>query len=110
MIKPKARIVALKGKVKFKPLLAGVPETAGIKAGYMILKPKESVGLHTTGAREEIIIFLEGKARVELMDEPQVYLREKQVLYIPPHTKHNIKNIGNKNLCYVYVVSPVRIS
>jgi mannose-6-phosphate isomerase-like protein (cupin superfamily) len=107
MSKLKAKLAALDGNDKFKRLLVGVPETKGVKSGYMTLKPGESVGLHNTGDKEETIIFLEGKAQVYLAGEPKFSVREKQVLYVPPHTGHDIKNIGRKKLRYVYVVSPV---
>ncbi len=103
----KAKVVALEGNAKFKRLLDGVAESAGMKSGYVTLKPGESVGLHKTEAREEMIIFLEGKAQVYLGGKPKVFVQEKQVLYIPPHTEHDIKNSGEKDLHYVYVVSAV---
>jgi len=107
MSKLKAKVAALDGNDKFKRLLAGVPETKGMKSGYLKLKPGESVGLHNTESKEEMIIFLEGKAEVCLAGEPKFSVREKQVLYVPPHTGHDIKNIGRKKLRYVYVVSPI---
>jgi mannose-6-phosphate isomerase-like protein (cupin superfamily) len=108
MSEPKAKVMALEGNAKFQRLLAGVPETAGMKSGYVTLKRKESVGLHSTEAREEIVIFLAGKAQVYLKDKPKVFIQEKQLLYLPPYTEHDIKNIGKKDLCYVYVVSPLK--
>lgn len=105
---PKAKVVVLKRRAKFQRLLAGVPETKGMKSGYVTLKAGESIGLHSTKTGEEIIVFLAGKAQVYLEGKPKVFVQEKQVLYVPPQTEHDIKNIGKKNLCYVYIVSPVK--
>jgi len=30
----------------------------------------------------------------------------ESVVYVPPYTKHNVKNVGTGTLRYVYVVAP----
>jgi len=104
MSEPQPKVVALEGNAKFQRLLAGAPETAGMKSGCVILKPGESVGEHNTEAKEEAIIVLEGVAEV-YTDKKAVFRVEKNhLIYIPPHTIHDIKNVSGQNLKYVYVV------
>jgi hypothetical protein len=49
------------------PLLRGAPQTAGMRSGFVRLKPGETVGWHTTGKNEESLIVLHGRgeARIE---------------------------------------------
>ncbi len=41
-------------------------------------------------------------------DEPIIAV-ERSVVYMPVQTKHDVKNIGEDLLEYVYVVSPVSV-
>jgi quercetin dioxygenase-like cupin family protein len=87
--------------------LAGAPETKGMKSGYVVLQPGESVGAHSTGAKEEAIIILEGALQVFVDGNPVLTAEKDRVVYIPPETPHDMKNIGTGVARYVYVVSPV---
>src|ERR1035437_7941371 len=42
-------------------LLHGVPQTAGMRSGFVRLKPGDSVGWHTTGQNEESLVILRGR-------------------------------------------------
>ena len=71
----------------------------------MILKPGENVGEHTTNDREEVIIVLKGHGKA-IIDKDEIFNIESNiVLYIPPKTFHDIKNIGLKPLEYIFVTS-----
>lgn len=91
------------------PLLQGVPQTTGMRSGFVRLKPGATIGWHTTGKNEEALIVLHGHGEA-LIDG-----REKQALsapgfaYIPPATRHNVSNTGKDMLEYVYVVAPARL-
>jgi len=100
-------LVELVGSERFQRLLAGIPSTAGMKSGYITLKPGESVGEHKTEAKEEAIIVLEGQAQVFCAGKVLFTVKERNLVYIPPGTDHDIKNNGSKPLRYVYVVSPI---
>jgi len=100
----KPLIVPLKGNEKYQRLLSDVSDTAGMKSGYVVLKPNESVGEHNTEAKEEAIIILEGKAEVHIAGSPLFCVDENNLIYIPPQTVHDIKNISEGDLRYVYVV------
>lgn len=100
-------LVKIEEKKHFKRLLSGVPQTKGMKSGYLVLKPGESVGEHNTESREEVIIVLAGRADVYCQGRKVFSAREGNLIYIPPETAHNIKNTGKDILRYVYVVSSI---
>ncbi len=100
-------LVELTQTQRFQRLLPGIPATAGMKSGYVTLKPGESVGEHKTEAKEEAIIILEGEAEVYGEGKILFTVQGPNFIYIPPETNHDIKNSGDKPLRYVYVVAPV---
>ncbi len=104
----KPRAIKLEGSERFQRLLAGIPVTAGMKSGYVTLKPGESVGEHKTEAKEEAIIILEGEAEVRCAGKIVFTVKEHNLIYIPPETNHDIKNNADRLLRYVYVVAPVK--
>ena len=90
---------------KFKRLFGSSRKKKGLCSGFIILKKGESVGIHSTGKKEEIIIILEGKAQINIADKQSI-LKNKTMLYIPSNTLHNIKNINVCPLKYLYVTAP----
>jgi mannose-6-phosphate isomerase-like protein (cupin superfamily) len=88
------------------PLLKGMPQTAGLRSGFVRLKPGATVGWHTTGTNEESLVILHGKGEAQIEGAPAMAVTEKMVAYIPPATRHNVKNTGSDVLEYVYVVAP----
>jgi quercetin dioxygenase-like cupin family protein len=99
-------LVELKGCDRFQRLLPGIPSTAGMKSGYVNLKPGESVGEHKTEGKEEAITILDGKADVFVEGKLLFTAGERSLVYIPPDTNHDIMNNSDKLLRYVYVVAP----
>ncbi|MDX9856467.1 MAG: cupin domain-containing protein [candidate division Zixibacteria bacterium] len=77
-------------------------------SGYVTLQPGESVGEHSTQGNEEIIVVLqgEGEARAESIPSPLSF-RAPAIVYMPPHTIHNMTNTGAEPLRYVFTVAPV---
>ena len=99
-------LVTLKDTEKFQRLLSGFPETMGLKSGHLILKPGENIGEHVTENKEEVIIVLKGKAMVICgVDDEPIVAGERSVVYVPPETKHDVKNIGENILEYIYVTA-----
>jgi len=88
------------------PLLKGAPQTSGMRGGSVKLKPGESVGWHSTSANEEALVILHGSGVANIDGHPDVSLTEKMLAYIPPATRHNVKNTGSELLEYVWVVAP----
>ncbi len=96
--------VKLKDTEARQRLLSGDPQTNQMRSGQVILEPGQEIGEHTTGVREEAIVFLTGKAQV-FSDKAEPLLAEgNTVVYMPPDTKHNVKNTGKDTLRYIYIV------
>src|SRR5208282_1917985 len=87
-------------------LLKGSPQTSGMRGGSVKLKPGESVGWHSTSGNEEALVILHGSGVANIEGHPDVPLTEKMLAYIPPATRHNVKNTGSQVLEYVWVVAP----
>ena len=88
------------------PLLSGMPQTAGLRSGYVRLKPGNSSGWHTTGQNEEALVILHGRGEAKIEGAAGMPLAEHMLAYIPPATRHNVTNPGTELLEYVYVVAP----
>jgi mannose-6-phosphate isomerase-like protein (cupin superfamily) len=90
---------------KCTKLLAGPPETASMKSGYVVLKPGQLVGYHTTGSNEELLVPLSGSGELLVTGQESLNISPGCVLYNPPHTEHDVRNTGSEPLIYIYVVS-----
>ena len=88
------------------PLLRGVPQTVGMRSGFVRLKTGETVGWHTTGKNEESLIILRGSGEARIEGQPARPFAAPAFVYIPPATRHNVANTGTELLEYVYVVAP----
>lgn len=88
------------------PLLKGIPQTSGIRGGSVKLKPGESVGWHSAAANEEALVILHGSGVSNIEGHPDVPLKQEMLAYIPPATRHNVKNTGADILEYVWIVAP----
>jgi len=89
-------------------LLQGAPQTAGMRSGFVRLKPGETVGWHTTGKNEESLVILRGRGEARLEGQPAHAFTAPALVYIPPATRHNVANAGDEILEYVYVVAPAQ--
>jgi mannose-6-phosphate isomerase-like protein (cupin superfamily) len=87
-------------------LLRGAPQTAGMRSGFVRLKPGQSVGWHSTGPNEESLIILHGAGDALIEGQTKRSFVAPQFLYIPPATRHNLENSGRELLEYVYIVAP----
>jgi len=90
------------------PLLRGTPQTAGMRSGFVRLKPGETVGWHTTGNNEETLVILQGRGEARLEGQTARPFVAPELVYIPPSTRHNVANTGEDVLEYVYVVAPAQ--
>ena len=85
--------------------LLGKGESVSMRSGRIILEKGESVGEHSTDNYEEFVIVLVGEGFAENHSGEKIPIREGQVIYIPPYSKHNIHNVNSKMLMYIYVVA-----
>lgn len=91
------------------PLLRGAPQTAGMRSGFVRLKPGETVGWHTTGKNEESLVVMRGRGEVRIEGQPPRPFTAPSLAYVPPATRHNVANTGDSVLKYVYVVAPAKM-
>ena len=90
------------------PLLKGVPQTTGMRSGFVRLLAGATVGWHTTGKNEETLVILQGRGEALIEGQASKPFTAPAVVYIPPETRHNVKNTGTRALQYVYVVAPAK--
>ncbi|MCD4831182.1 MAG: cupin domain-containing protein [Anaerohalosphaeraceae bacterium] len=83
------------------------PITFGMRSGRVYLPVGTDCGEHTTGDCEELLVFLIGKGIAIIGDNNREFpIGAGKVTYIPPQTKHNIKNTSDEPLSYVFCVAP----
>jgi len=91
------------------PLLQGIPQTTGMRSGFVRLKPGGAVGWHTTGKNEEALVILHGQGEALIDGQAKQTFVAPAFAYIPPATRHNVSNTGKDVLEYVYVVAPAKL-
>ena len=74
----------LKGRQRFLRLFGDSSKTKGLRSGFVILKPKESVGLHNTGLSEEVIFIISGSGLVCYGKKNTFKIKKNTFVYIPP--------------------------
>ncbi len=104
--RPRAKVVQLKRDGGHDSLLlGGPPETVTMKAGLVTLQAGQSVGKHSTGGHEEMLVILEGKGEMKFEDGTRLSVDPDHILYCPPQTTHDVTDTGTGILRYVYIVS-----
>jgi len=99
-------LISFRDAEKEMPLLSGPPRTKGCKSGFVILRRGQSMPEHSTGQREEALVILAGAGEALFPGHDPIALQESSLLYIPPETRHSIRNIGAEPLRYIYLVAP----
>jgi mannose-6-phosphate isomerase-like protein (cupin superfamily) len=102
----KAFSIDLNDKLEYQRLLAGAPQTHGMRSGRVFLAVGESCGLHSTKDNEELLVFLAGEGQLWVGGEETSKVGNGKICYIPPNTEHNVKNTGSEPLVYIYCVAP----
>ena len=106
----KVFVIELNKKAEYQRILAGQPQTCGMRSGRVYLGPGESCGQHSTGQREEILVFLSGHGEAVIGEEQQRFaVGEGKVVYVSPETVHDIQNNAESPLIYIYCVAPAGI-
>jgi quercetin dioxygenase-like cupin family protein len=78
-------------------------EAEGFGTGRKTLEPGEITEEHSTGNSREILFCLEGTLTVLKSGGEPVNLMAGEISYIPPETKHEIKNLYDKPAVYIFV-------
>ncbi len=89
-------------------MLAGPPESVTMKSGLEVLTPNKSVGKHSAGQHEELLVVLEGQGEMSFKDGSKLDVKANHAIYCPPETEHNVTNTGRSVLRYVYVVASTK--
>ena len=106
---PHAKVIALEAGPKgYLQLLGGPPESVTMKSGLEALATGQSVGKHSTGQHEELLVILEGKGEMIFQDGNTLPVEANHALYCPPETEHDVRNTGPGVLRYVYVVASIK--
>jgi quercetin dioxygenase-like cupin family protein len=95
------------GGAEYLEILAGPPETVSMRSGLVVLSPGNSVGVHSTGGFEEVVLVLEGEGEMRLTGQNPLTIGAGVAVYCPPETEHDILNTGTGPLRYIYVVAKI---
>jgi quercetin dioxygenase-like cupin family protein len=93
---------------EYVELLRGPPETASMQSGVVALAPGESVGVHDTEDYEELVLPLEGRGELRIPGRAPLPLAPGVAAYSPPHTSHDVANVGEGVFRYVFVAARAR--
>jgi quercetin dioxygenase-like cupin family protein len=99
-------VLDLDDQAGYQRLLAGAPQTHGMKSGRVYLEAGNECGQHSTKGHEELLVFLAGRGELQIGDSDRLPVAAGKVAYIPPHTVHNVKNAGTDPLVYIFCVAP----
>ena len=102
----KAFVLDLNDEPDYQRLLAGEPQTHGMRSGRVYLEAGKSCGQHSTKDHEELLVFLAGEGKIHIGDSDQLVVGAGKVAYIPPRTLHDVENTGPAPLAYIYCVAP----
>ena len=81
----------------------------GLRAGSVILRRDEAMEWHSTRHREELLILLTGRVRIDVDASAQITrwsLRAGECAFIPPETPHRVVNRSRTIARYLYVTAP----
>jgi mannose-6-phosphate isomerase-like protein (cupin superfamily) len=105
----KVLIIDLNENPENQRLLAGDPQTRGMRSGKVYLAPGKSCGQHSTKDREELLVFLSGSGELLIGENDCYKVGHGNVAYIAPQTGHDVSNTGTEPLIYVYCVAPAAV-
>jgi quercetin dioxygenase-like cupin family protein len=86
-------------------LLGGHSGSGSMESGAVSLAPGKTVGVHDTEDYEELIIPLEGRGELRVAGRPPIAIAPGLVAYTPPHTPHDVANVGDTAFRYVFVAA-----
>ena len=79
------------------------PTSKVLRAGRVILAPREDVGEHSTKNCEEMIIVIHGTATL-ILEGLTAQVKQGDTYFINAGVKHNIRNKTTDIVEYVYVM------
>jgi len=103
---PVPQVIDWQGGESYRQILEGLPQTFGMRSGRVELAQGEEIGEHSTKDHEETLVVLEGAGVAHVEGHEPMPIRGGQSVYIPPHSRHNVRNPDTPLLRYIYVVAP----
>lgn len=100
-------VVELNDNKAYQRLIDGEQQSYGIKVGRVYLEPGQECGQHSTGDREEVLIFVNGQGTLLIGQNKEYLVGQGKITYIPPKTIHNVINTSNEPLIYIFCVTPI---
>ena len=98
-------IEGLKKDDKYQPLLEGNKNSVKMEAGRVTKLCGEKGSLHSTKNYEEILMVLEGKGVINIGGK-EYSVKAGEIIYIPPHHEHQVRNDKSQKFEYIYVAAP----
>ena len=83
------------------------PQACALRARTVLLRPGGRVDWHSTHDREELIVALRGRVRIEVLARAGIPLAAGQCAFIPHATWHRVVNPSSATATYLYVTAPV---
>jgi len=74
-----------------------------LHVGHVYLESGSDCGLHSTLNFEEVLIILEGEGVIKVEGQERK-IKKNSIVYVPPHTSHNVIARDN-SLRYIYIVA-----
>jgi mannose-6-phosphate isomerase-like protein (cupin superfamily) len=102
-----AKVLKLDSSGKYQRLFSKDSGASCIKSGHVRLQAGEAVGDHSTEQREEMLVILKGMGEAVIDGTNIVKIDDNSVVYIPPCTRHDIRNTGKDILEYIFITCPV---
>lgn len=99
-------VIDLNDRAEYQRLLAGEPQTLGMRSGRVYLEPGKACGEHSTKNHEELLVFLSGRGELIIGEEDRLPVGQGKIAYISPYKLHDVRNTGDKPLIYIYCVAP----
>ncbi|MDW8056323.1 MAG: cupin domain-containing protein [Elusimicrobiota bacterium] len=100
------KVVNLEKYKETKKVLNRQKNSKNFSCGFVMLRKNETVPEHSTENKEEIIIVLQGKAKLVVDGKKSKTLYANSLAYIPPNVKHFVTNRNSKLLKYLYITVP----
>ena len=88
MYKPAPHVINIgKDCGEYLRILDGPPQSVTMRSGRVTIAPGKSVGTHSTGDYEELVIVLEGQGEARPAGHPPMIFEAGDAVYVPPETE-----------------------
>lgn len=85
----------------------GLLPTQNFTTGYVVVQPGGKVPLHSH-SNEEVYVIIHGTARM-VIEQEEANMNAVSAVYIPSDAEHELHNIGESQLVFLFVYSPAGV-